>query len=139
MREGLLGSDLGKLIPAGTGMNEYRNIRTEAPDFEPMEYYSSSDEDDQDISEWLAEHEHYPWVANLRNAYTELAQFGGPSEDGSHFVKKKPPARVAGDMMAAVRWKQKQKEVKKEWERQHGMARSISAQQQARRQREGNA
>ena len=45
---------IGKLIPAGTGMNEYRNIRTEAPDFEPMEYYSSSDEDDQDISEWLA-------------------------------------------------------------------------------------
>ena len=45
---------IGKLIPAGTGMNEYRNIRTEAPDFEPMEYYSSSDEDDQDISDWLA-------------------------------------------------------------------------------------
>ncbi len=45
---------IGKLIPAGTGMNEYRNIRTEAPDFEPMEYYSSSDEDDQDLSEWLA-------------------------------------------------------------------------------------
>jgi DNA-directed RNA polymerase subunit beta' len=45
---------IGKLIPAGTGMNEYRNIRTEAPDFEPMEYYSSSDDDDQDLSEWLA-------------------------------------------------------------------------------------
>jgi len=41
------------LIPAGTGMPEYRNIRTNAPDYEPMEYYSS-DDDDQDLSEWLA-------------------------------------------------------------------------------------
>ena len=44
---------IGKLIPAGTGMNEYRNIRTEAPDFEPMEFYSS-DEEETDLAEWLA-------------------------------------------------------------------------------------
>ncbi len=44
---------IGKLIPAGTGMPEYRNIRTEAPDYEPMEYYSSGDEE-QDLAEWLA-------------------------------------------------------------------------------------
>ena len=44
---------IGKLIPAGTGMTEYRNIRTEAPDFEPMDFYSSGDEE-QDLAEWLA-------------------------------------------------------------------------------------
>ena len=69
----------------------------------------------------------------------DLAQYGGPSADGTRFVKKKPPADIAGDMMAAVKWKQKQAEVKKEWEREHGMARSISAQQQARRARDGHS
>ena len=44
---------IGKLIPAGTGMPQYRNIDTHAPDYTPMEFYSSSDED-QDLSEWLA-------------------------------------------------------------------------------------
>ncbi len=44
---------IGKLIPAGTGMEEYRNIATDAPDYQPMEFYSSERED-QDIAEWLA-------------------------------------------------------------------------------------
>jgi DNA-directed RNA polymerase subunit beta' len=35
---------IGKLIPAGTGMPRYRDVGTEAPDYEPMAYYSS-DED----------------------------------------------------------------------------------------------
>lgn len=43
---------IGKLIPAGTGMAEYRNIRTEAPDYEPPAYYSSDEE--EDLAEWLA-------------------------------------------------------------------------------------
>jgi DNA-directed RNA polymerase subunit beta' len=44
---------IGKLIPAGTGMLKYREIGTQAPDYQPMEYYSSVDED-QDLAEWLA-------------------------------------------------------------------------------------
>ncbi len=44
---------IGKLIPAGTGMPAYRNIATEAPDYQPMEYYSTEAED-QDLAEWLA-------------------------------------------------------------------------------------
>ena len=44
---------IGKLIPAGTGMEDYRRIGTEAPDYEPMEFYSSSDEE-ADLAEWLA-------------------------------------------------------------------------------------
>jgi DNA-directed RNA polymerase subunit beta' len=44
---------IGKLIPAGTGMLTYRNIKTNAPDYQPMEYYSMAD-DEQDLAEWLA-------------------------------------------------------------------------------------
>jgi DNA-directed RNA polymerase subunit beta' len=44
---------IGKLIPAGTGMPEYRNIKTNAPDYEPMDYYTS-DTEEQDLAEWLA-------------------------------------------------------------------------------------
>ena len=41
---------IGKLIPAGTGMPAYRDIATSAPDYQPMEYYSSGD-DDADLAE----------------------------------------------------------------------------------------
>jgi DNA-directed RNA polymerase subunit beta' len=48
-RDGLIGLKeniiIGKLIPAGTGMEMYREIATHAPDFTPMEYYTSADED----------------------------------------------------------------------------------------------
>ncbi|MCD9625755.1 DNA-directed RNA polymerase subunit beta' [Rhabdothermincola salaria] len=45
---------IGKLIPAGTGMPAYRNIEASAPDYEPMEFYSSAPDDEGDIAEWLA-------------------------------------------------------------------------------------
>ena len=32
---------IGKLIPAGTGMPMYRDIRTEAPEYEPLPFYTS--------------------------------------------------------------------------------------------------
>ena len=32
---------IGKLIPAGTGMPKYREIVTEAPDYEPLPFYST--------------------------------------------------------------------------------------------------
>ncbi len=37
---------IGKLIPAGTGMMKYRDFGIEAPDYEPMTFYSSDAEDD---------------------------------------------------------------------------------------------
>ena len=43
---------IGKLIPAGTGMGEYNDIGTEAPEYKPMEFWSSERED-QGIAEWL--------------------------------------------------------------------------------------
>jgi DNA-directed RNA polymerase subunit beta' len=42
---------IGKLIPAGTGMGRYRSIEVEAPDYEPLPFYSS---DVQDPAAWLA-------------------------------------------------------------------------------------
>jgi DNA-directed RNA polymerase subunit beta' len=45
---------IGKLIPAGTGTMTYRQIDTYAPDYEPMQYYSSDAEEELDPAEWLA-------------------------------------------------------------------------------------
>ena len=42
---------IGKLIPAGTGMTEYREFDVAAPDYQPMAFYSS---DEADPAEWLA-------------------------------------------------------------------------------------
>ena len=48
---------IGKLIPAGTGMERYRDIATNAPDYEPLPFYSSGDEldGDLDLAAWLAD------------------------------------------------------------------------------------
>src|SRR5690606_21319982 len=43
---------IGKLIPAGTGMEVYRDIATEAPDYQPMEFWTS-EEPGEGIAEWL--------------------------------------------------------------------------------------
>jgi DNA-directed RNA polymerase subunit beta' len=37
---------IGKLIPAGTGMDRYNLFDVSAPDYVPMPYYSSDDESD---------------------------------------------------------------------------------------------
>jgi len=44
---------IGKLIPAGTGMMTYRDFSIEAPDYEPMTYYSS-DSEQEDPAGFLA-------------------------------------------------------------------------------------
>jgi DNA-directed RNA polymerase subunit beta' len=44
---------IGKLIPAGTGMERYRDVGVAAPDYEPLPFYSSDYEDDLDLAERL--------------------------------------------------------------------------------------
>ena len=44
---------IGKLIPAGTGMPQYRDVATEAPDYQPLPFYTSDYEDDLDLAERL--------------------------------------------------------------------------------------
>ncbi len=46
---------IGKLIPAGTGSSGYKDIETSAPDYQPMDYWSSDGADEQDIAEWLTQ------------------------------------------------------------------------------------
>ncbi len=43
---------IGKLIPAGTGTAKYQEMEIQAPDYEPLSYYSS--DTDQDLAAWLA-------------------------------------------------------------------------------------
>ena len=45
---------IGKLIPAGTGMGEYRDIDTDAPDYQPMAFYSSDADEPTRPSGWPA-------------------------------------------------------------------------------------
>jgi DNA-directed RNA polymerase subunit beta' len=44
---------IGKLIPAGTGLPRHRELKTMAPDYQPMSFYSSEGEE-QDPAQWLA-------------------------------------------------------------------------------------
>ncbi|MGK2947623.1 MAG: DNA-directed RNA polymerase subunit beta', partial [Acidimicrobiales bacterium] len=46
---------IGKLIPAGTGSSGYKDIETSAPDYQPMDFWSSEDDDEQDIAQWLGQ------------------------------------------------------------------------------------
>ena len=46
---------IGKLIPAGTGMPLYRDIKTDAPDYEPLPFYTSEAEEEMDLATWLRE------------------------------------------------------------------------------------
>ena len=44
---------IGKLIPAGTGLMRHRELETSAPDYEPMEFFSSEGEE-VETAQWLA-------------------------------------------------------------------------------------
>jgi DNA-directed RNA polymerase subunit beta' len=46
---------IGKLIPAGTGMNRYRNVGMDAPEAERLTFWSSdTDAETEDLAAWLA-------------------------------------------------------------------------------------
>ena len=49
---------IGKLIPAGTGMMRYRQFEVEAPDYQPMTFYSSDAEEDPAA-----------WLSNIHGSY----------------------------------------------------------------------
>jgi DNA-directed RNA polymerase subunit beta' len=82
---------IGKLIPAGTGMTRYRNVDMDAPDYEPLSYYSS--ESDQDLAAWLA---------NLGGGAGEGGTIGGDGEGaifeptGEAGWSGAPPEETAG-------------------------------------------
>ncbi len=69
---------IGKLIPAGTGMPLYRDIRTEAPEYEPLPFYTSEVEEEMDLATWLRE------ASSTRAAESDLGILaGGGAVEGS--------------------------------------------------------
>ena len=61
---------IGKLIPAGTGMMRYRQFEVEAPDYQPMTFYSSDAEEDPAA-----------WLSNIHGTYEgEAAPAAAPAE-----------------------------------------------------------
>ncbi|MBA3606327.1 MAG: DNA-directed RNA polymerase subunit beta', partial [Acidimicrobiia bacterium] len=51
---------IGKLIPAGTGMMKYREFDIDAPEYQPMTYYSSDAEEDPAA-----------WLSNIHGSYDD--------------------------------------------------------------------
>jgi DNA-directed RNA polymerase subunit beta' len=82
--DGLLGLKeniiIGKLIPAGTGTGDYRAIGIEAPEYQPMAFYSS-DGEEQELADWLAG----------RTEFTE-AQIGAAREANGAAAERATPA-----------------------------------------------
>jgi len=94
---------IGKLIPAGTGMTRYRGLEIQAPDYEPLSYYSS--DTDQDLAAWLA-NIGGPANGDGEQAYVDeglgdgpeapvVAGTGEPGEDEAQFFGA-TPGDVAG-------------------------------------------
>jgi DNA-directed RNA polymerase subunit beta' len=87
--DGLLGLKeniiIGKLIPAGTGMMQYRSFDTDAPDYQPMEFWTSSEDETEDIADWLrtqSQQSDGGWTGDSNTGYTaEVVDF--PTADGT--------------------------------------------------------
>ena len=79
---------IGKLIPAGTGMERFAEIDTYAPDYEPMEYFSSDDEG-QGGADFLAQQ------AGVTPALVGAAAAG---PDGSGVIGAVPDSASGGDV-----------------------------------------
>ena len=83
---------IGKLIPAGTGMPMYRNIKTEAPEYEPLPFYTSEVEEEMDLATWLRE------ASSTRQAEADLGVLagGGAVEAGRGRVRAVGEAEFGG-------------------------------------------
>ena len=71
---------IGKLIPAGTGSSGYKDIETSAPDYQPMDYWSSESEE-QDIADWLTQSYETSPVGSQEAAVAELVAVDGDASD----------------------------------------------------------
>ena len=79
---------IGKLIPAGTGLLQYREIQTVAPEYAPLPFYTSPDDDngDIDISDWLRDSAaqqvaSMSAVTDVETAFTNIADAPAESEE----------------------------------------------------------
>ncbi len=78
---------IGKLIPAGTGMTRYRDLDIQAPDYEPLQYYSS--DTDQDLAAWLAN------IGTGGDGGGDGATAAAPSPDEEEYFGARSPGDAA--------------------------------------------
>ena len=76
---------IGKLIPAGTGMEVYRDFDIAAPDYQPMTFYSS-DADEADPAAWLS---------SIHGSYDETSAFSTAPAESAVAVLEDAPAEQA--------------------------------------------
>jgi DNA-directed RNA polymerase subunit beta' len=82
---------IGKLIPAGTGMDRYREIATTAPDYTPLPFYSSDTGADMDLADWLADTSAASSAGDAEGA-DALGGLLAPSGDGEDAAQPEPEA-----------------------------------------------
>jgi DNA-directed RNA polymerase subunit beta' len=81
---------IGKLIPAGTGMPLYRDIKTDAPEYEPLPFYTSEVEEEMDLATWLRE------ASSSRAAEADLAVLAsGEPIEGAPEVEVAPSGAMS--------------------------------------------
>ena len=83
---------IGKLIPAGTGSSGYKDIETSAPDYQPMDYWSSEADDDGHRRVARPELRDAPPSAARRSAEV----LGLPTGDGEPPAERAPLCRATG-------------------------------------------
>ncbi|MGH9243167.1 MAG: DNA-directed RNA polymerase subunit beta', partial [Acidimicrobiales bacterium] len=79
--DGLLGLKeniiIGKLIPAGTGTEAYREVDVEAPEYRPMEFFST---EEQQLADWLAGRTEFLGVEGTSDAEEAFRLLGDTGE-----------------------------------------------------------
>jgi len=93
---------IGKLIPAGTGTEQYRDIGTDAPDYEPMQGWSSESEGIADPAAWLASlgTTRTPGLDPFAYDLGELPSFGTVFDSGMGFGDTPSAAEAPGAFVA---------------------------------------
>jgi DNA-directed RNA polymerase subunit beta' len=86
---------IGKLIPAGTGMGLYRDIKTVAPDYEPLPFYTSEAEEEMDLATWLRE-------ASTPRAAEEFGALGDGDGDGDGDGEASPDVSTPSEFTDAI-------------------------------------
>src|SRR5690349_5295360 len=87
---------IGKLIPAGTGMGLYRDIKTVAPDYEPLPFYTSEAEEEMDLATWLRE------ASTPRTTDADFAVLGEGDGNGDAAAAAAAPAPVESEFADAI-------------------------------------
>ena len=97
---------IGKLIPAGSGMDRYRNLRLEMPDAEAIPFWAqtSGDSDTEDLAAWLRDvggesASEDPFESPIDASWLGTAP--GADEDAAGRRRGRAPVRGGGGLTGA--------------------------------------